>query len=82
MTSLDGQNPDRRLAYQHIIRKVGAEQGLRFVPFHDCSDCFRLERLPGGGHTLRCVTKLGGIVDLVPGLLPKDGRIISDERGH
>jgi phenylacetate-CoA ligase len=33
--------------------------------------------------TLRSVTKLGGIVDLVvPGLLPNDGRIIADERGH
>jgi hypothetical protein len=33
--------------------------------------------------TLRSVTKLGGIADLVvPGLLPNDGRIIADERGH
>jgi phenylacetate-CoA ligase len=33
--------------------------------------------------TLRSVTKLGGIADLVvPGLLPNDGRIIADERGQ
>jgi phenylacetate-CoA ligase len=33
--------------------------------------------------TLRSITKLGGTVDLVaPGVLPNDGRIITDERGH
>ena len=33
--------------------------------------------------TLRSVTKLGGAVDLVaPGVLPNDGKIIADERGH
>jgi phenylacetate-CoA ligase len=33
--------------------------------------------------TLRSVTKLGGIADLVvPGLLRNDGRIIADERGQ
>jgi phenylacetate-CoA ligase len=32
--------------------------------------------------TLRAVTKLGGIVELVaPGSLPNDGKVIADERG-
>ena len=32
--------------------------------------------------TLRAVTKLGGVVDLVPaGSLPNDGKVIADERG-
>jgi phenylacetate-CoA ligase len=33
--------------------------------------------------TLRSVTKLGGAVDFVaPGVLPNDGKVIADERGH
>jgi AMP-binding enzyme len=32
--------------------------------------------------TLRAVTKLGGVVELVtPGSLPNDGKVIADERG-
>ena len=32
--------------------------------------------------TLRAVAKLGGTVELVlPGALPNDGKVISDERG-
>jgi phenylacetate-CoA ligase len=33
--------------------------------------------------TLRSIKKLGGTVDFAaPGMLPNDGRIIADERGH